>query len=249
MDNMLILHSKCDQNVLSKNSLSTVNRSSQCIQDVITGFQVPLPPVCRFFAIGAPPSLDFTLLRWKTIMLTALESFRVLPALDPPHRYNFRQPQLQLSFPHSHMLADHRRNTPNLLPTPHCHVQQVSYKTDTTEPLQIIPIDHTPFRPSKTITLVHHSPPPEVWNMLTPQTPLWTHVLCPRQSGDLGWNECSLLPPWLLRVLYFPHLTCSPPLSRMVLLLRAMFFYNCRPSIYLNFVCSSDRWKNAQQFF
>ena len=45
MDNMLILHSKCDQNVLSKNSLSTVNQSSQCSQDVITGFQVPLPPV------------------------------------------------------------------------------------------------------------------------------------------------------------------------------------------------------------
>ena len=45
MDNMLILHSRCDQNVLSKNSLSTVNWSSQCSQDVITGFQVPLPPV------------------------------------------------------------------------------------------------------------------------------------------------------------------------------------------------------------
>ena len=47
MDNMLILHSRCDQNVLSKSSLSTVNRSSQCSQDVITGFQVPLPPVTR----------------------------------------------------------------------------------------------------------------------------------------------------------------------------------------------------------
>ena len=45
MDNMLILHSRCDQNVLSKNSPSTVNRSSQCSLNVITGFQVPLPPV------------------------------------------------------------------------------------------------------------------------------------------------------------------------------------------------------------
>ena len=45
MDNMLILHSRCDQNVLSKNSLSTVNRSSQCSLNVITGFQVPSPPV------------------------------------------------------------------------------------------------------------------------------------------------------------------------------------------------------------
>ena len=42
---MLILHSRCDQSVLSKNSLSTVNQSSRCSQDVITGFQVPLPPV------------------------------------------------------------------------------------------------------------------------------------------------------------------------------------------------------------
>ena len=45
MDNMLILHSRCDQNVLSKNSPSTVNRSSQCSLNVITGFQVPSPPV------------------------------------------------------------------------------------------------------------------------------------------------------------------------------------------------------------
>ena len=44
-DNMLILHSRRDQNVFSKNSLSTVNRSSQCSLSVITGFQVPSPPV------------------------------------------------------------------------------------------------------------------------------------------------------------------------------------------------------------
>ena len=49
---MLILHPKCDQNVLSKNSLSTVNRSSQCSQDVITGFRVPLPPVPSLRAVN-----------------------------------------------------------------------------------------------------------------------------------------------------------------------------------------------------
>ena len=56
MDNMLILHSRCDQIVLSKNSLSTVNQSSQCSQDVITGFQVPLPPV----TITSPPCIYTT---------------------------------------------------------------------------------------------------------------------------------------------------------------------------------------------
>ena len=58
MDNMLILHLKCDQNVLSKNSLSTVNRSSQCFLNVITGFQVPSPPVqdvITGFQVPLPP--------------------------------------------------------------------------------------------------------------------------------------------------------------------------------------------------
>ena len=50
MDNMLILHSKCDQNVLSKNSPSTVNRSSQYSLNVITGFRVPSPPVSLVMA-------------------------------------------------------------------------------------------------------------------------------------------------------------------------------------------------------
>ena len=57
MDNMLILHPKCDQNVLSKNSQSTVNRSSQCSQDVITGFQIPLPPVTRIHGLSMVPDL------------------------------------------------------------------------------------------------------------------------------------------------------------------------------------------------
>ena len=50
MDNMLILHSRCDQNALSKNRPSTVNQSSQCSLNVITGFQVPPPPVVVCFA-------------------------------------------------------------------------------------------------------------------------------------------------------------------------------------------------------
>ena len=44
MDNMLILHSKYDQIVLSKNSLSTVNRSSQCFPRCYHWFPGTLAP-------------------------------------------------------------------------------------------------------------------------------------------------------------------------------------------------------------